>query len=60
MALDDWLGGAIFNLTGSDSSAFITGVCVNLMNLTLIGRGRRPSQVGPWYAPPHVPRSYHD
>lgn len=37
MALGGWLGGAIFDLTGSYSYAFLTGVGFNLMNLGLIG-----------------------
>jgi MFS family permease len=37
MALGGWLGGAIFDVTGSYSYAFLTGVGFNLMNLGLIG-----------------------
>lgn len=36
MALGGWLGGAIFDVTGSYSYAFLTGVGFNLMNLGLI------------------------
>ncbi len=36
MALGGWLGGAIFDATGSYSYAFLTGVGFNLMNLGLI------------------------
>ena len=37
MALGGWLGGAIFDLTGSYSNAFLVGVLFNLMNLALVG-----------------------
>ena len=37
MALGGWLGGAIFDLTGSYVHGFLTGVAFNLMNLGLIG-----------------------
>lgn len=37
MATGGWLGGAIFDLTGSYKYAFLTGVAFNLMNLGLIG-----------------------
>lgn len=36
MALGGWLGGAIFDLTGSYSHAFLAGVGFNVMNLALI------------------------
>jgi len=36
MALGGWLGGAIFDATGSYTYAFLTGVGFNLMNLGLI------------------------
>ena len=36
MAFGGWLGGAIFDTTGSYTNAFLTGVGFNLMNLGLI------------------------
>ncbi len=36
MALGGWLGGAIFDLTGSYSQAFLTGAGFNLVNLGLV------------------------
>jgi MFS family permease len=37
MALGAWLGGQIFDLTGSYHSAFLVGVAFNLGNLALVG-----------------------
>ena len=37
MALGAWLGGQIFDLTGSYHSAFLVGVAFNLGNLVLVG-----------------------
>jgi len=37
MALGAWLGGAIFDLTGSYKIAFLIGVAFNLANLAIIG-----------------------
>jgi MFS family permease len=37
MALGGWLGGQIFDLTGSYHSAFLVGVAFNLGNLSLVG-----------------------
>ena len=37
MALGGWLGGQIFDLTGSYRSAFLVGVAFNLGNLALVG-----------------------
>ncbi|MGH6895345.1 MAG: MFS transporter [Geminicoccaceae bacterium] len=37
MALGAWLGGQIFDLTGSYHSAFLVGVVFNFGNLTLVG-----------------------
>jgi MFS family permease len=37
MALGAWLGGAIFDLTGSYKLAFLIGVAFNLANLAIIG-----------------------
>jgi len=37
MALGGWLGGVVFDLTGSYADAFLTGVAFNLVNLALIG-----------------------
>ena len=37
MALGAWLGGQIFDLTGSYDSAFLVGVAFNLGNLALVG-----------------------
>ena len=37
MALGGWLGGAIFDLTGSYAPAFLVAFAFNAMNLTLIG-----------------------
>jgi MFS family permease len=37
MALGGWLGGQIFDLTGSYHSAFLVGVVFNLGNLALVG-----------------------
>ncbi len=37
MALGGWLGGQIFDLTGSYQNAFLVGVAFNLCNLTLVG-----------------------
>lgn len=37
MALGGWLGGQIFDLTGSYHSAFLIGVAFNLGNLALVG-----------------------
>lgn len=46
MALGGWLGGLIFDLTGTYRTAFMVGVAFNLMNLvivtTLLRRQRRP------------------
>ena len=36
MALGGWLGGQIFDLTGSYRSAFLVGVAFNLGNLVLV------------------------
>jgi MFS family permease len=36
MALGGWLGGIIFDFTGSYSTAFLVGVAFNLMNLALV------------------------
>jgi predicted MFS family arabinose efflux permease len=36
MALGGWLGGQIFDLTGSYRSAFLVGVGFNLGNLVLV------------------------
>lgn len=48
MALGAWLGGAVFDMTGSYKSAFLIGVGFNLANLAIIGAlilriGRRPA-----------------
>lgn len=37
MALGGWLGGAVFDVTGSYSYAFLTGAGFNLVNFVLIG-----------------------
>ena len=37
MALGSWMGGYVFDLTGSYSKAFLIGVVFNLGNLALIG-----------------------
>ena len=37
MALGAWLGGAIFDLTGSYKMAFLIGAAFNLANLAIIG-----------------------
>ena len=37
MALGGWLGGQIFDLTGSYRNAFLVGVAFNLGNLGLVG-----------------------
>jgi MFS family permease len=37
MALGGWLGGLIFDLTGTYQSAFLIGVAFNLGNLALVG-----------------------
>jgi MFS family permease len=37
MALGSWLGGALFDLTGTYRTAFLIGVAFNLGNLALIG-----------------------
>jgi len=37
MALGGWLGGHIFDLTGSYRNAFLVGVAFNLGNLALVG-----------------------
>ena len=37
MALGGWLGGAVFDVTGSYSDAFLTGAGFNLVNFILIG-----------------------
>ena len=37
MALGGWLGGAVFDLTGGYSHAFLAGAGFNMMNLALIG-----------------------
>ena len=37
MALGGWLGGQIFDLTGSYRNAFLVGVIFNLGNLALVG-----------------------
>jgi predicted MFS family arabinose efflux permease len=36
MALGGWLGGQIFDLTGSYHSAFLVGVAFNLGNLAVV------------------------
>ncbi|MCG8544007.1 MAG: MFS transporter [Alphaproteobacteria bacterium] len=38
MAIGAWLGGAVFDLTGSYKLAFLIGVAFNLGNLAIIGR----------------------
>ncbi|MDE0940881.1 MAG: MFS transporter [Alphaproteobacteria bacterium] len=51
MALGGWLGGAIFDYTGSYSDAFLVGVCFNLVNLVVIAflysRQIRMAQITP-------------
>jgi MFS family permease len=48
MAAGGWLGGRIFDLAGGYEAAFLFGVAVNLINLTIVGglvlraRGHRP------------------
>ncbi len=49
MALGAWLGGAIFDVTGSYQMAFLIGAGFNLANLTIVaslilrtGRGATP------------------
>jgi hypothetical protein len=46
MALDGWMSGAIFDLTGSYRAAFINGIGFNLLNigivLFLLKRARGP------------------
>ncbi|MDA1097435.1 MAG: MFS transporter [Proteobacteria bacterium] len=37
MALGGWMGGAIYDLTGSYAPAFLTGLAFNIMNLAVIG-----------------------
>jgi MFS family permease len=37
MALGAWLGGALFDLTGSYNTAFLIGAAFNVANLTIIG-----------------------
>ena len=37
MGLGGWLGGAVFDLTGGYSSAFLIGFGFNLFNLILVG-----------------------
>lgn len=37
MALGGWLGGAVFDLTGGYSHAFLVGAGFNMMNLALVG-----------------------
>ena len=36
MALGGWLGGVVFDLTGSYADAFLVGVCFNLINLGIV------------------------
>ena len=36
MALGGWLGGVVFDMTGTYSSAFLIGIAFNIMNLTVI------------------------
>jgi MFS family permease len=54
MALGGWLGGQIFDLTGSYRSAFLVGVAFNLGNLALVGAllHRQGGAVRLRYAPP--------
>ena len=37
MAIGAWLGGAVFDVTGSYKNAFLIGVGFNLVNLAIIG-----------------------
>ena len=37
MALGGWIGGAVFDLAGSYSPAFLVAFAFNAMNFTLIG-----------------------
>ena len=37
MALGGWLGGAIYDLTGSYTSAFLVGFAFNVFNLSMVG-----------------------
>lgn len=37
MALGGWLGGFVFDVTGTYTYAFLTGLCFNVMNLVLVG-----------------------
>jgi MFS family permease len=37
MALGGWMAGAIYDLTGSYTNAFLTGIAFNIMNLLVIG-----------------------
>jgi predicted MFS family arabinose efflux permease len=50
MALGGWLGGQIFDLTGSYHSAFLVGVVFNLGNLALVGALLRQG----WKVPRHA------
>ncbi|HEX5795558.1 MAG TPA: MFS transporter [Geminicoccaceae bacterium] len=54
MALGGWLGGQIFDLTGSYRSAFLVGGAFNLGNLALVGAllHRQGGAVRLRYAPP--------
>jgi len=50
MALGGWLSGAIFDFTGSYQTAFLNGVCWNLLNVSimtwlLLRSPRRPALV---------------
>jgi len=52
MALGGWMGGAIFDLTGSYADAFLTGIAFNILNLTVIGLlYLRQVRIGPRVVP---------
>ena len=52
MALGGWLGGAVYDLTGSYANAFLVGFAFNLVNLTMIGSlYLRQNRLGPRVLP---------